>query len=677
MIKKICAFTLAMAMVFAQAAPSFAEDFNDGNEIVLNDETSEVPAEEKAENSSDLAEVKEDTSEDAEFTDESIEEETPEIEASEAEDDAEEILMDEGSSEEIELFMDDAEEYPIQTYAAGNSTSTATRIAIGNTYSGSITNSNTADYYRITIPSSGRVRLTAKAKMEDISYKIYNSTENEVWVTYQTWNSTTGQISTDSSVDLTKGTYYFIVQQRYGETGNYSFKLEFTGANESFAETGNGSNNSLAKASKINVNTEYKGQIAVNDDKDYYKFTLASSGRIGLSATAIMEDISYKIYDSMGNELWATYPTWNSTTEQISTDRYVDLTKGTYYFIVQKRYGATGNYSFKLAFTSANESFTETENGSNNTLSSANAITLNKTYRGQIADNDEKDFYRFTLNASTRIRVSAVAGMEYIEYRIYDSRGNEQWDRVTYWNSVTEKSEISEDINLPAGTYYFVAQRKYGCTGNYVFKIGTHVHSYKNSVTKATLSRNGKITGKCSCGAVKYTTVYYPRTITLSAASYTYDGKAKTPSVTVKGSDGKVISPSNYTVSYAKDRKNVGTYKVSIKFKGNYSGTASRTFRIYPKGTSITKLTAKSKGFKVNWKKQSSQTTGYQIQYSVNKNFSGKTTKTITKNSTTSATYKSLKAKKGYYVRIRTYKKVGGTTYYSAWSQVKTVKTKK
>ena len=44
---------------------------------------------------------------------------------------------------------------------------------------------------------------------------------------------------------------------------------------------------------------------------------------------------------------------------------------------------------------------------------------------------------------------------------------------------------------------------------------------------------------------------------------------------------------------------------------------------------------------------------------------------------TTSYTIKKLKKKKTYYVRIRTYKKVSGKTYYSGWSSVKKVKIKK
>ena len=217
---------------------------------------------------------------------------------------------------------------------------------------------------------------------------------------------------------------------------------------------------------------------------------------------------------------------------------------------------------------------------------------------------------------------------------------------------------------------------------NVHYNYGQHVHNYKTYVTKATTKKNGSIVTKCSvCGNVsKNTVIYYPKTIMLSTTSYTYDGKAKKPSVTVKDSKGKKISASNYTVSYSKGRKNVGKYTVTIKLKGNYSGTVKKTFTIKPKATTLSKVTAGKKAFTVKWKKQTSQTTGYQIQYSTSSKFKGAKTVTIPKNKTTSKKVTKLKSKKKYYVRVRTYKtvKVNGknTKIYSSWSKAKTVKTK-
>lgn len=180
----------------------------------------------------------------------------------------------------------------------------------------------------------------------------------------------------------------------------------------------------------------------------------------------------------------------------------------------------------------------------------------------------------------------------------------------------------------------------------------------------------------CSvCGEVTDTmTIYYPKTVSLSVVSYTFTGKALKPAITVKDSNGNLITSSNYSIKYSSN-KSVGKATAKITFKGKYSGTISKTFTINPKGTSVSNLSAKSKGFIVKWKKQAAQTTGYEIQYSTSKKFKKKTTltKIIKKTSTTKLSVSKLKAKKRYYVRIRTYKIVKGIKYYSAWSKSRSI----
>ncbi len=73
--------------------------------------------------------------------------------------------------------------------------------------------------------------------------------------------------------------------------------------------------------------------------------------------------------------------------------------------------------------------------------------------------------------------------------------------------------------------------------------------------------------------------------ITLSKEAYTYNGKTQKPTVTVKDCNGNNINKKYYTVKYAKGRKNIGKYKVTITFKGNYSGTVTKYFTINPKIT--------------------------------------------------------------------------------------------
>lgn len=105
----------------------------------------------------------------------------------------------------------------------------------------------------------------------------------------------------------------------------------------------------------------------------------------------------------------------------------------------------------------------------------------------------------------------------------------------------------------------------------------------------------------------------------------------------------------------------------------------SRTFTINPKGTSLSKVTSPKKAqLKVTWKKQATQTTGYQVQYSTDKNFKkGNKTVTVKGAKTTAKTISKLTKGKKYYVRVRTYKTVNKTNFYSGWSKSSSVTVKK
>lgn len=201
-------------------------------------------------------------------------------------------------------------------------------------------------------------------------------------------------------------------------------------------------------------------------------------------------------------------------------------------------------------------------------------------------------------------------------------------------------------------------------------------HTYKIiKATKATVLKKGNIVKKCNvCNKVTNVAIYYPKSIKLSRTEYTYDGKTNKPSVKIYDSKGnKLEYGKDYTYSRPKSSKKVGKYTIKVTFKGNYSGTKNLYYEINPKGTKVSSVSAAKKNLKVKIKKQSTQTTGYQIQYSTSSKFKSAKTKTT---KSISYTIKSLKAKKTYYVRVRTYKSINGKKYYSGWSTAVKKKTK-
>ena len=214
-------------------------------------------------------------------------------------------------------------------------------------------------------------------------------------------------------------------------------------------------------------------------------------------------------------------------------------------------------------------------------------------------------------------------------------------------------------------------------------KLDKKAHEWGTEYTvdqPATFAADGSKSIHCKNCETISESIAIPRinSVKISATAYTYSGGVKTPPVTVKDANGNALhNKTDYIVQYASGRKNVGTYKVIVTLKDNYSGKKTLSFTINPKGTAISSLSKSKKAFTAKWKKQSAQTSGYQLLYSTNSKFKSRNKYvTVSSYKTTSKTIKKLAAKKKYYVKIRTYKSVSGKKYYSGWSAAKTVVTK-
>lgn len=160
--------------------------------------------------------------------------------------------------------------------------------------------------------------------------------------------------------------------------------------------------------------------------------------------------------------------------------------------------------------------------------------------------------------------------------------------------------------------------------------------------------------------------------VKLNRTSYTYTGKTIRPSVTVTV-NGKKIGASAYKLYY-KNNKNSGIGTVQVRGIGKYSRiNKTLTFKILPPKTLLTGLKKANRSFTASWKKNI-QATGYQIQYAADSRFT-KERKTVTVGKQSATRYKisGLKNKKTYYVRIRSYKRVGKKVLYSSWSTVKKI----
>lgn len=493
----------------------------------------------------------------------------------------------------------------------------AQAYSMGTMQSGVITeNGDGKQYYRFELNSSGEVNIAVKAYMRHMYMYIYNVDAEELWRIEPYWNSTSEVITVDEKVYLTKGTYYLCFA-RVGSDGQYQFTLNFSSSNETYEEVNGGSNNSLDTASVLQVGSSCNGQISLNDEKDFYKFTIVNSGTVNWNAVFYdMRCVNWKLYDEKGEELLHDNPWSNTTTTNITVDEDLVLTAGTYYLCVSNDGNNYGKYTFLTTFTSANESYAETNGGSNNTLETASVMNLDKIYKGQIAVNDEKDFYKTSLPSDQQITLKINGTMEAVSVKLYDQNGNEIWSDSIWSSSVTKKISYSKVKTLEKGNYYLA-----------IVQYGNYCGNYEVVVENLTQQ---------NCTHDQYTSAWYD-------ATYFTKGYRK------------------YTCTTC-----------GYSYKTDYSPV-----KVLPKGSISTWSSRTGKG----WINPSWSTvydaSGYQVRYSRSKSMkNGVVTKTLKGKNSTNKYFKGLSKKKTYYVQVRAYKKSGRKIVYGAWSDKFKLKTK-
>jgi hypothetical protein len=450
--KKLLVIALAIT-VFATSSIMVSAQTPDNEDPA----DSAVTAEEQAENADAVAEPAEDAD---------VAEEEPVV-----------VSVDE--SEVIEVTAVPDEENVITPLAddSNNNIDTATAYTLGTQVQNSISTTDTDDYYKLVLPTSGKLNIDADFNFKSVDLYLYNSVgagfaasgSNKEYIWHEWESGSADTVSENSNIYLNSGTYYFRVKKSSSYIGNYSFTITFTSTGETTNETSGGSNNTLGTASPAALNTIVKGQISADDTLDYYKFTLATSGKVSLSAALDMRTYinNIYVYDANGNQIWRKSGSYSDATEKTTLNFVTYLNSGTYYLAIENgpsdyyyysdysKYN--GPYTFKLAFTTAGETTKEPNKGNNNTLAKATKITAgtsSKTFKGQIAANDTKDYFKFTIAKSGKVNLIFTLKMKYAYIRLYDSAKKEIWSEYGGYNKATE--QISHNINtyLNSGTYY-------------------------------------------------------------------------------------------------------------------------------------------------------------------------------------------------------------------------------
>ena len=243
-------------------------------------------------------------------------------------------------------------------------------------------------------------------------------------------------------------------------------------------------------------------------------------------------------------------------------------------------------------------------------------------------------------------------------------------------------------------TYYYLVQ--YQCDYTHSVKLSVklkkHKHQMINTATQYpdasymidAVDENGnpidmcKVQGCYDSGLSQYYEGGYE--IVPRKAKYLYTGSEIKPEIKYIDRRGNEFSPDllsddhKFKIKY-KDNVNVGVGKIMLW--DEYEWIPIK-FTILPAKTKISMLASKKRSASVKWNIVKAQASGYQVEYSRDKNFKKGSAKRVKvsgrKSSSLNINY--LSSGRKYYFRVRTYKKVGKKTYYSPWSAAESVKIK-
>ena len=370
--------------------------------------------------------------------------------------------------------------------AEGNALAGAKTLGDSGTVSGTLTDENKADYYRYTVPagSSVELNLTLTSYMSSVKVSVYNAGGNETGSKYYYANSSTGQTTENITYYLNPGTYYIGLKRSSGSDGRYTINV----SSKKLYNTDTTYDDTIAAAHKLPLTIEVTGMLAAEaeDEIDIYRLDVTEPGTMRYQLKFYMNIMQFKLLDGQGNEIRSKYYYWNSNLKMGTEDFSFALEKGTYYIVV-KRDGYNGKYALNQIFTSASSS----ENEPNNSMETAQTVTLGKKNTGVIAIGGDTDFYKIEVASKRNITFNiSFSGVEYLYFYLYDADGNQLKYNSSYYNNNTKKGNLTKIYKLSAGTYYAQLKSYSSGSGTYTLTASTTKAPTKGKIT--TIKRTKK-----------------------------------------------------------------------------------------------------------------------------------------------------------------------------------------
>ena len=457
-------------------------------------------------------------------------------------------------------------------------------------------------------------------------------------------------------------------------TGFSAFAADVTNERES--------NNYFSSANSLPIGNQIKGRSCYND-KDFFVFTLSKAGKVSFTVNAYVD----RYYQNEA-EIWL----YNASYEEVEDGSnhlvfYEDgfgcardsysfmLQPGKYYLCMEVFQDSYANYTIATKFTASNQTFKEPDAYA----SQAHTLYFGQRVYGQLdsyfpsfdegSSEREYDLYKFTLNSRQKITLNYTMQRDLtykkdFTVKLVDKYLETNYDMIEIESGEEKKVQNNVSITLDKGTYYIMV------SGN-----PQDLVMYSLLLTSAqkpvTVSKpSGLKTISRTSTAIKFSWNK------ISGAGYQIQMKSASSYKSVRTTSANSCTVSNLQPGTAYSFR-IRAYKKSGS-QYVYSSWVSFSGCTLPSSVKITKLSSTKKGVvQTTWGKASGNADGYLIYFARDSKFTKSVSKaTVSGKSSVSYTKKGLSSRYTYYVKVCTYKKISGKTYYGAWSSVKSIKVR-
>ena len=360
-----------------------------------------------------------------------------------------------------------------------NSINDSDPISTNTWYNGSLTKDSDMDYFKITLPSDGYIRVSFKhAFVGEATRSYWNlhvlNADNKVYGEYQSYTGNTTDEATSYNIGLPAGNYFIKVSRgTYFSPLDYAVKVVYTAAADWETEF----NNSINDSDPISTNAWYNGSLTSDSDNDYFKITLPSDGYIRVSFKHDFVGEPSRSYWNLhvlnaDNEVYGQYQSYTGNTTDVVTSYNIGLPAGNYFIKVSHgSYRSTLNYAVKVNYTAAADWETEL----NNSVSNADPILMNQYYYGTIMSESDNDYYLLKLDENQDIYIGFThpvieSTSNYWTCAVLNLSGS-SLQSTSFQGNVSGETATSA-LHLTAGTYFvkICKSGKYS-SEDYKFKV--------------------------------------------------------------------------------------------------------------------------------------------------------------------------------------------------------------